>query len=83
MDKFLVEVRSPAANRSYDMMIPSNMQIGELASLVSGVFSETSNGIYKYTGSCVVCDGETGTALDPNKTAKELKIRNGTKLILF
>lgn len=83
MNKVLIEVTSPAASQSYDMLVPENMQVGEFASLVSGVFSGTSNGIYQYTGSSVVSERDTGFVLDPNKTIRESNIRNGTKLLLF
>lgn len=83
MNKLLIEVTSPAAGQSYDMLVPENMQIGEFASLVSGVFSGTSSGIYQYTGSFVVSEKHTGNVLNPNNTMKESNIRNGTKLILF
>lgn len=83
MNKILIEVTSPAACQSYDMLVPENMQIGEFAYLVSSVFSGTSSGIYQYTGSSVVSEKNTGIVLNPNKTMRESNIRNGTKLILF
>lgn len=83
MDKFLIEVTFPAADQSYDMLVPANMQIGEFASLAGEVFSGTSNGIYMFTGSCIVSEGTTGSILNPNMTMKEANIRNGTKLILY
>lgn len=83
MNKILIEVTSPAAEQNYDMLVPDNMQVGEFASLVSRVFSGTSNGIYQFNGSYVVSEKATGSILKPDMTMKESNIRNGSKLILY
>ncbi|MBQ2963360.1 MAG: hypothetical protein IJE14_01735 [Clostridia bacterium] len=83
MNKILIEVTSPAAEQSYDMLVPDNMQVGEFATLVNEVFSKISNGIYRFNGSYVVSEKVTGSILKPEMTMKESNIRNGSKLILY
>lgn len=50
MEKILVEVTAPAANLTYDMLIPQNMQIGEISQLIASVFAQLSSGTYVNTG---------------------------------
>lgn len=46
MNKVLIEVTSPAAGQIFDMFVPDTLQIGEMISLISNVFAQTSNGTF-------------------------------------
>lgn len=83
MEKILVEVTAPAANLAYDMLIPQNIQIGEVTKLVASVFAQLSNGTYTDTGKSIMCDKITGYIYNPEIFVKDTKIKNGTKLLLF
>lgn len=83
MEKILIEVTAPAANLTYDMLIPYNIQIGEMSQLIASVFSQLSNGTYVSTGKNIVCDRATGTTFEPSVFVKDTEIKNGAKLLLF
>ncbi len=83
MKKYLVEVKLPAADLSYDMFIPDSMQIGTLTQLVASAFTKLSNGTYQASVQSILCRQETGKEYDPNLRVRDTEIRNGTKLFLF
>lgn len=83
MEKILVEVTAPAANLTYDMLIPQNMQIGEISQLIASVFAQLSSGTYVNTGKNVICDKATGTSFEQSAFVKDTEIKNGAKLLLF
>ena len=83
MEKVLVEITAPAANLTYDMLIPSNIQIGEMSQLVASVLSQLSNGTYTSTGKNIICDKVSGTIYAPSIFVKDTEIKNGDKLLLF
>ena len=83
MKKVLVEVTSPAAGLTYDMFVPSTLRIGEMVSLISNLFAQTSNGMYVRSEPAVLCERKSGYVYDFRHTVQEADIRNGTKLILF
>ncbi len=83
MEKVLVEVTAPAANLTYDMLIPRNIQIGEISQLIAPIFSQLSNGTYVSSGKNIVCDKISGEIFKPSVFVKDTKIKNGAKLLLF
>ncbi len=83
MEKILVEVTAPAASLTYDMLIPCNIQIGEMSQLVASVFAQLSNGTYVSTGKNIICDKLSGDIYEPSTFVKDTKIKNGAKLLLF
>ena len=83
MDKILVEIYLPAANRSYDVYIPLKIKFCEILSLISGTFTELSEGYFISSEDTVICDKVTGTIFNINMSAEELGLQNGSKLMLI
>ncbi len=83
MQKLLVEISSPAVDKTYDVYIPCNLQVGEVIRLAARVFADLSNGTYKRSSCNVLCEKETGRVFDPDLFVKDSGIRNGMKLLLF
>ena len=83
MEKLLVEITSPAANLTYDMLLPRNIRIGAATGLIASVLSRLSNGMYEYAGAAVLCEKDTGEEFDPNLLVRDAGIRNGTKLLIY
>lgn len=83
MDKVLVEIFVPAANHSYDVFIPQTSKMSEIVTLVAKSLSSLSGGKYKSDESAILCDAETGNIFNINLSVYELKIKNGSKLILI
>jgi hypothetical protein len=83
MNKYLIEVKLPAAGLVYDLLVPDTMQIGTLTALAASALSRLSGGIYIPSGSSVLCCQKTGAQYDVNARVYETDIRNGSKLFLY
>lgn len=83
MNKILVEIFVPAADKRFDVYIPPESRISEILLLTSKLLSELSDGKYKATDETVLCDEKSGKVLDVNMTAFELEIKNGLGLMLI
>lgn len=83
LDKILVEVFLPAINQSYDVYIPIDSKFFEVEVLLMSAFAELSDGYLKTSREMVVCDRITGNQLDINKSAIELGLYNGARLMLI
>lgn len=83
LDKILVEIFLPAINQSYDVYIPLDSRLHEVEALFMGAFAELSGGYFTASHKTVVCDRITGNQLDINKSALELGLHNGSRLMLI
>ena len=83
MDKYLIEVFVPAANKTYDVYIPKNIQIFEIITLIAHQVEHLSQGQFKKTSDTILCFRENGNILDMNQLVSELNIKNGTRLLLI
>lgn len=83
MDKILVEIFLPAANKSFEIYIPLDIKIHELTFLLEKTVSELSNGLFISNDDSVICERSTGNILNVNMSVKELDLKNGSKLMLL
>jgi len=82
MDKLLVEVYVPAISNHYDVFIPRNARVFELLPLISSAAERLSGSLFSrnYTA---LCEGETGRIYSNSMTVEEMKLRNGSRMILI
>ena len=83
MDKILVEVYLPAANKNYDVFIPLKSKMHEIVEMLSGAFADLSQVYFKASEVNVLCYRASGKVLDINMSAEELGLNNGSKLMLI
>lgn len=83
MNKVLVEVLLPASGEVYDVRIPLDSQLGEVAVLIMQQLETLSKGRFIANNTTVLCDAKSGEILDINKFVVELGIKNGSKLMLI
>lgn len=83
MDKILIDVLVPAANRSFEIYIPLDLKFYEITLLVSKIISELSNGLFISNDDSILCERATGDILNINMSSRELKLKNGAKLMLL
>jgi hypothetical protein len=83
MDKYLVEVFVPAANKTYDVFIPKNVQLFEIINLIAFQAELLSEGQFKKTLDTILCYRDNGIVLDINLLVSEANIANGTRLLLI
>lgn len=83
MNKTLVEVYVPLLAKTYDMFIPPNIQLFEVLELIKKAVIELSEGQFMPNRQTTLCSRDTGTILDINKSANELGVKTGAKLMLI
>lgn len=83
MDKILIEVSLPAADRSFEIYIPLDQKFYEVTLIISKLIGELSNGMFICDDDAVLCEKSTGHILNIDMSARELKLKNGAKLILL
>jgi len=83
MSKVLVEVSLPAAEKSFDIFVPSCSKMYEVNTLICTALNELSDGKFIGSESSILCDAESGNIFSVNMTVAELGIKNGSKLMLI
>ena len=83
MDKILVSVYVPIIKESYDIFIPRCVQIYDVLELIKKAITELSEDRFISNNSTVLCNKKDGQVIDINKSADELGITNGSKLMLI
>lgn len=83
MRKYLVEIYLPAANKTFDVFVPTQAKVSEVTVLAAQAIAELADGTYTPTNDTVLCERSTGKILNINKSMEELEISNGSKLILI
>ena len=82
MNKLLVEIYVPAIGNSYDVFIPHNARVFELLPLISEAVEKLSNGLF-VPNAPVLCNGVTGVIYYSRLTVEDMKLKNGSKLMLI
>ncbi len=81
--KVLVNVKIPAINNEYDMLIPDFEKIGTVISLLTEIAVEMSGSQYVVSGEEVLCHKESNAVLGTDHTLKEYDVKNGDTLLLI
>ena len=79
----MIQVFVPVLERSFDMFVPLRLPMYEVVELVKRAVEELSEGSFRADESTVLCRREDGTILNINQSVHELKIQNGSKLMLI
>ena len=82
MRKVLVEVFVPAAGQTHDIFLPGHLVLGEAVKLVSKAAADISEGLFEGSENTVMCLRGDGVILNMNLTVDELKLQNGSRLML-
>ncbi len=83
MDKIIVEVFFPSLQRSFDIEIPVKMRFHLIADLIEQSVSSISGGQYTPSGEALLCDRESGTVFDINRSPDDQCLYNGSKLMII
>lgn len=82
-NKVNVDVIVPALEEQYNVFIPVNKKTIEIIFLLNKAINDISSGCFPINDELSLIDGFTGSIYDINKTVKDNKILNGSKLILM
>lgn len=83
MSKILVEIHVPMLEKQLEIYIPLSIKMNEVEMLVSKACRDISKGYFKVENDPLLCDYESGKALDRNRTVFENGLKNGSKLLLI
>ena len=81
--KLLIKVSIPAIGEHYDILVPSNMRIKSIVSLITGTVEKLSDYRYAASGRENLCAAERNILLRHSATLGQYGIRNGDHLILM
>ena len=82
MNRLLITVYVPSINKSYDVYITLESQIGDLKNILGQAIEELSNDRF-ISNDNILVDSITGIEYDSNLLVSETNIENGTKIILI
>lgn len=82
-NKVNVEVVVPALEEQYNVFIPVNKKTIEIIFLLNKAINDMSSGCFPLNDELTLVDGFNGSVYNVDKTVKENKILNGSRLILM
>lgn len=83
MDKILIEVSLPAINETFEVYIPLDLKFYEITFLLSKMVTDLSNGLFIANEDSTLYEKESGKVININMSARELKFKNGDKLMML
>lgn len=81
--KILVNVYVPAILQGYDILVPDDLRIKNVVSLIVSVVAESSAQLYIPSGEECLCSAEKNILLRANATLEKYGIQNGDHLVLM
>lgn len=82
-NKVLVNVYVIKLDKSYDIYIPLDLPVGEVAKLICKVANILSDNLLNDNSGYAIMDGSNGNFYDLNTIVSNTNIRNGKQLIFF
>ena len=83
MKRILIEIYLPAAQRTFDVWVPANARLSQVANLTAHTLESLCSSVYAIGTKPLICDRTTGEIHNINMTVWELGYRTGTKLMLI
>jgi len=83
MGKILTEIYLPAGGATYEVYLSEELFVREAVQLLAELFTEISEGFFCSGEMNILCSREEGRAFDPDKTLRELDIRNHSSLMFI
>ncbi len=82
-NKVLVNVYVVKLDKNYDIYIPLDLPIGEIATLICKAANILSDNQFIFNDGYAIMDGNNGTFYDLNTIVSNSNIRNGKAIIFF
>ncbi len=82
MSKIIVEVYLPVAQTEYDLLIPADMPFYKVTPLVAQIVTGVAEGFFISDDNSLLVDRDNGIAFDINMTAREMGLKNGSRIML-
>jgi hypothetical protein len=81
--KVQTEIFVPVLERHFDVMLPTNVRVGECIDLINKVISDLSEGLYSGNDVTMLCDRDSGVVIDISISVEDANIKNGSRLMLI
>lgn len=81
--KIVVSISVPATGENYDVLVPNDMRIKSIISLVASTVVNLSNHMYVSSGAENLCSADKNILLRPNATLDKYGIKNGDHLVMI
>lgn len=81
--QILVNLVSPAINKDFDMLLPSETPVCQVREIILDNLYEISEGLYQPTGDEVLIHRQANKVLRPNLTLEEENVRNGHSIYII
>ena len=81
--KLLLNIFIPAIGERYDILVPMNLRIKTVVSLIAGTIEDLSDHRYVASGEECLCSVEKNILLRHNATLRKYGIQNGDHLIMM
>lgn len=82
MDKKLVSLYVPAVQERFDLMVPMELEIGMLTSLLTDGVRELCKGRFAPSGQETLSLRQSTALLDPGRTLSDYGVEDGAQLVL-
>ncbi|MCL1792172.1 MAG: hypothetical protein FWG40_12690 [Peptococcaceae bacterium] len=82
MNKILVEVILPVAGQTFEVYIPLESKLQEVADLLAVLLGSLAENEYQPTQTNIFCHGTSGVRMDMNLTVAEEGLMNGSRIFL-
>lgn len=80
--KVLIKLYVPEIEEQYEMYIPINKTVGEIAELLCKIVNDLSK-CYPIKKNACLCNRRTGIIYEKYHMVHQTDIRNGTELVIF
>jgi len=82
MNKLLIEVYVPSIGNTFDVFIPCNAKVFELLPLITTAVTNLAGGLFA-PHDVALCNGNTGAIYSNNMSVNDMKLKNGSRLMLI
>ncbi|MDR3310790.1 MAG: EsaB/YukD family protein [Oscillospiraceae bacterium] len=83
MNKILVEVYVPIAQRTIEIRLPVHLALSEALRLIAKLARELTDGEFTPNGETTLCRRDDGSVIRAGGTVYGAGIRNGSRLLLI
>jgi hypothetical protein len=82
-DEIFVQIFIPSILKTYDLKLSNNLKIFEVRDILFEILAQECDVEALKKGEAVICDKESGIIFNINLSVGELKMRNGSQLMLI
>lgn len=83
MNELFLQIYVPSITKNFDVKVSPNLRMYELRAMLFDLISLECNIDLLKKSNAVLCDKETGAIFNINMSVRDLKVRNGSSLMLL